>query len=183
MPALPSWCPSGTSGSPGCLGFPHGGFSKIFKVLRQEDQQHYALKFTCPADETAKRELINEIGVMRSVHSDYIVRCVDAYDYSDRLWIILEMMEAGALTKIILDRRGYYSEHFCKYAIYCVARALKALHDKNIIHRDIKSDNVLVKYNGEIKLADMGFSVYLTQEKQFRESQKGTPSWMAPEIV
>ena len=101
---------------------------------------------------------------MRSVQSDYIVRCVDAYDYSNRLWIILEMMEAGALTKIILDRRGAYSEHFCKYAIYCVAQALKALHDKNIIHRDIKSDNVLVKLNGEVKLADMGFSVYLTQE-------------------
>ena len=64
-----------------------------------------------------------------------------------------------------------------------MAQALKALHDKNILHRDIRSDNVLVKFTGEIKLADMGFSVYLTKEKAKRESKKGTPSWMAPEIV
>ena len=107
---------------------------------------------------------------MKSVNSDYIVKCMDAYDYSNRIWIILEMMEAGTLTKIITDRKGAYSEHFCKYALYCVAQGLKALHDKNIVHRDVKSDNVLVKFSGEIKLADLGFSVYLTQEHSYRDS-------------
>lgn len=144
---------------------------------------YYALKFVAPDTEQAKQELIDEIGRMRSVQSDYIVKCIDAYDFTDRLWIILEMMEAGQLTKIIVDRQGDYTESFVKYALYCVAQALKALHDKNMLHRDIKSDNVLVKFTGEIKIADMGFSVYLTKENAQRDSQKGTPSWMAPEVV
>ena len=102
---------------------------------------------------------------MNSVQSDYIVKCVDAYDFSSRIWIFLEYMDAGKLTKIITDRNnGDYSEAFCKYAIYCVVHAVKALHDKNIIHRDIKSDNVLMSFNGDIKLADLGFSVYLSKE-------------------
>ena len=59
---------------------------------------------------------------------------------------------------------------------------LKALHDRNIIHRDIKSDNVLVNYTGEVKLSDLGYSVCLNKEQTTRDSFVGTPSWMAPEM-
>lgn len=119
---------------------------------------HYALKTTTPENEEARGHLINEIGLMRSLDSDFIVQCVEAYYFSNRFWIILEIMEAGKLTAIVKDLNGRYSEQFCKYVIYCVAQGVKALHDKQIIHGDIKSDNVLVKYTGEIKLADFCFS-------------------------
>ena len=51
------------------------------------------------------------------------------------------------------------------------------------MHRDLKSDNVLLRTNGEVKIADLGFSVFLTQEDEMRIERKGTPSWVAPEIV
>ena len=57
------------------------------------------------------------------------------------------------------------------------------MHNKNILHRDIKSDNILVRPNGEIKLADLGFSVFLSEQEAYRKSQRGTPSWVSPEIV
>ena len=57
---------------------------------------------------------------MRSIESDFIVKCTEAFDFSNRLWIILELMEAGSLNKIIVDHRGAYSEKFVKYALYCV---------------------------------------------------------------
>ena len=53
----------------------------------------------------------------------------------------------------------------------------------NIIHRDIKSDNILCKENGEIKLADFGYAVMLTQQQQPRASKVGTVCWMAPELI
>ena len=56
-----------------------------------------------------------------------------------------------------------YSAEFIKYTIYTSALGIKALHGINVIHRDIKSDNILCRPNGEIKVADLGVSVYLTE--------------------
>jgi serine/threonine protein kinase len=51
------------------------------------------------------------------------------------------------------------------------------------MHRDLKSDNILLSLAGEVKLADFGFSAPMTKEKKRRTSVVGTPAWMAPEIV
>ena len=114
---------------------------------------------------------------------DAVVRCIDAFDYSKRIWIILELMDGGSFTDICERFEGNYSENFCKYTMYKVMHSLKALHSQNIIHRDIKSDNILCKNNGEIKLADFGYAVILTQQQKTRASRKGTPCWLAPEVV
>ena len=73
-------------------------------------------------------------------------------------------MEGGDLTNIIVHKRGNFSEDFCKYSLYQVALGLQGMHSHNILHRDIKSDNILCRPNGEIKIADLGFSVFLTEQ-------------------
>jgi len=57
------------------------------------------------------------------------------------------------------------------------------LHDRHIIHRDIKSDNILVSEKGEVKLADFGYAIQLTMERKNRDSKVGTVCWMAPELI
>ena len=75
----------------------------------------------------------------------------------------MELMDGGAFTPILEEKQGNYSEEFCKYSLYKTTLGLLDLHKQNIIHRDIKSDNILVKPNGDIKLADFGYAVMLTQ--------------------
>ena len=65
----------------------------------------------------------------------------------------------------------HYNEEFKKYTLWSAAKGLAAMHDLNILHRDIKSDNIFCKSNGEVKIADLGASVCLTKEQAYRKTR------------
>lgn len=116
--------------------------------------------------------------------SDYVVRYHDGYFFKERYWLFIEYMDAGCLTDIL--EAGFFNiftENIVQYLIYEVLQALKYLHSRHIIHRDIKSDNVLLGNNGEIKIGDFGYAAQLTKERRKRNSKVGTVCWMAPEII
>jgi len=69
------------------------------------------------------------------------------------------------------------------YVCKQVTQALAFLHTRSRIHRDIKSDNILLGLDGTVKLADFGYCVQLTEEQAKRNSLVGTPYWMAPELI
>ena len=76
-----------------------------------------------------------------------------------------------------------YSENCIKFICYKVLSGLKFLHERNVIHRDIKSDNVLFNCQGEVVIADFGAAVKLTKEVSKRARKVGSLQWMAPEII
>ena len=129
--------------------------------MRIRDGQLFALKFTEPHNAAERQAIENEIGIMQMTESNSLVQCHEAFDFQNRLWIFLELMDS-AFTPMLEDLQGAYSEGFCKYSLYMTLKGLVDLHSRNIIHRDIKSDNILIKANGEIKIADFGYSVILT---------------------
>lgn len=93
----------------------------------------------------------------------------------------MELMTGGKLTDLLMKTR------FSEPEIACVLRenllALKYLHDNKRIHRDIKSDNLLIGSDGSIKLADFGFCTQLSSDQDYRRSVVGTPYWMAPGFI
>lgn len=69
------------------------------------------------------------------------------------------------------------------YVMREIIRGLAVLHKNKQIHRDLKSDNILLSESGDVKIADFGFAVQLTKEREMRNSTVGTPAWMAPELI
>ncbi len=137
----------------------YGGFARVFLVKRKDDDSIFALKFIEPKN-TKEREIIkNELGIMQMCQgNECIIKCYEAFDYKSRLWIFLEYMDAGCLTPIAEERKGNISENVCAYILYQTLKGLSYLHSRNIVHRDIKSDNILINSKGDIKLADFGYA-------------------------
>ncbi|ODV58334.1 YOL113Wp-like protein [Ascoidea rubescens DSM 1968] len=135
------------------------------------------------AKQPRKELIVNEILVMKDSQHKNIVNFLEAYlRGSSELWVVMEYMEGGSLTDVI-DRNDRLSEP--QIAAICLetTKGLGFLHKKHIIHRDIKSDNVLLDSKGNVKITDFGYCAKLTQQRNKRATMVGTPYWMAPEVV
>jgi p21-activated kinase 1 len=103
--------------------------------------------------------LKNEIAIMMACKDqNNILRCFDAYDFNDKIWIFLELMDIGDMTQIVEDENSAINENLCAYILRETLIGLNYLHTRGIIHRDIKSDNILINKEGQIKLSDFGFA-------------------------
>ena len=87
------------------------------------------------------------------------------------------------MDKVIRDYHQSYSEDFCKYTLYKAAMGLMKMHGQNVLHRDFKSCNILCSDDGEVKIADIGLSVLLSQQAAYRKTRKSTLNWISPEVV
>ena len=102
--------------------------------------------------------------------SEELVKCHDLFFFNKKVFIFLDYMDQGSMDRIVNNFHESYSENFCRYSLYKVALGLSRMHQANILHRDIKSDNILFSSDGQIKICDLGLATFLSQESSQSQS-------------
>ncbi|XP_036406428.1 serine/threonine-protein kinase PAK 6-like isoform X2 [Megalops cyprinoides] len=129
-----------------------------------------------------RRELLfNEVVIMRDYQHKNVVEMYKSALVDEELWVIMEYLQGGALTNILSETR--LNEEQIATVTEAVLQALAYLHAQGVIHRDIKSDSILLTLDGRVKLSDFGFCAQISKDVPKRKSLVGTPYWMAPEVI
>ncbi|NWS03510.1 PAK1 kinase, partial [Motacilla alba] len=128
-----------------------------------------------------KEVTFNELMVMKINKHQNIVNYLKSYLVNKQLWLVMEYMDGGTLSDVINET--HMSEREIAAISHECLRGLDFLHLNHVIHRDVKSSNILLRTDGSVKLADFGLFAQLIPEQSRRSSVAGTSGWMAPEVV
>ncbi|KAI0299257.1 kinase-like domain-containing protein [Russula brevipes] len=129
-----------------------------------------------------KGHIIREILAMRAVRHANIINYIDSFLYHNDVWIVVEYMGGGPLRAVI--GANLMTEGQMAAVSREIAQGLQHLHEHGIIHRDVKSQNVVLSLAGDVKLVNFWACAQFSDPAHAKETgMSGTPHWMAPEIV
>lgn len=162
-----------------------GSFGAAFLVIRKSDGVELAAKevrlegLSREDREAAGRE----IQVISRLNHPNIVRYVEHFEQEGTLFIIMEYANGGDLYSSIQSRRGrLFTEEEVLHYFSQLCLALSYLHEQNVLHRDLKSQNVFLTKDNVVKLGDFGISAALRSAQELRETVCGTPYYFSPEM-
>lgn len=133
--------------------FPNSASGGVFTAYQVGTNSSVAIKQMDLNKQPKKDLIINEILVMKASRHPNIVNYIDSFLHKNELWVVMEYMEGGSLTDVVTA--NLMSEGQISAVSKETCQGLEHLHRHGVIHRDIKSDNVLLSLHGDIKLSGL----------------------------
>ncbi|XP_010613649.1 serine/threonine-protein kinase 33 isoform X2 [Fukomys damarensis] len=171
-----------------------GSFGMVFEAKDKETETKWAIKKVNKekAGSSAVKLLEREVNILKSVKHEHIIHLEQIFETPKKMYLVMELCEDGEL-KEILDRKRHFSENETRWIIQSLASAIAYLHNKDIVHRDLKLENIMVKssfidanneMNLNIKVTDFGLAVQKHgRSEAMLQATCGTPIYMAPEVI
>jgi len=159
----------------------------VYKVRRAEDNEVYALKKVkmLNLSDKEKENALNEVRILASINQPNVIQYKEAFidESSSSLCLVMEYADNGDVFQKICNyqkRETYIKEKKIWYVFIQIVRGLKALHDRKILHRDMKSANIFLYRDMQAKLGDLNVSKIV--KKGLSYTQTGTPYYASPEV-
>lgn len=164
-----------------------GQFGIVYGGVHRRSGRAVAIKVIDKLRFPTKQEaqLKNEVAILQNLSHSGVVNLERMFETPERIFVVMEKLKGDMLEMILSHENGRLTERVTKFLITQILIALKHLHSKNIVHCDLKPENVLLNSDSEfpqVKLCDFGFA-RIIGEKSFRRSVVGTPAYLAPEVL
>jgi serine/threonine protein kinase len=170
----------------------NGTYGQVYKGRHVKTRELAAIKIM-NINEEEEEEIKMEINMLKryshhrniaTYYGAFIQKLPSTSGKHDQLWLVMEFCGSGSITELIKSTKGgSLKEEWIAYICKEILNGLAHLHKNNVIHRDIKGQNVLLTDSAEVKLVDFGVSAQLDRTVGRRNTFIGTPYWMAPEVI
>uniref|UniRef100_A0A672I3X0 non-specific serine/threonine protein kinase n=1 Tax=Salarias fasciatus TaxID=181472 RepID=A0A672I3X0_SALFA len=162
-----------------------GSFGKAILVKSKLDGHQYVIKEISISAMSSKerRESTKEVAVLANMSHPNIVQYKESFEEAGCLYIVMDYCEGGDLFRKINSQEGvlFQEEQILDWFVQ-ICLALKHVHDRKILHRDIKSQNIFLTRDGTVQLGDFGIARVLNSTVEFARTCIGTPYYLSPEI-
>ncbi|CAN9501025.1 unnamed protein product [Ophioblennius macclurei] len=162
-----------------------GSFGKAILVKSKVDGHQYVIKeiSICGMSSRERQESTKEVAVLANMSHPNIVQYKESFEEGGCLYIVMDYCEGGDLFGKINSQSGvlFKEEQILDWFVQ-ICLALKHVHDRKILHRDIKSQNIFLTKDGTVQLGDFGIARVLNSTVEFARTCIGTPYYLSPEI-
>lgn len=165
----------------GTLG--EGSFGRVYKAKQVSDGNLVALKVISKRGRSNKelRGFRRECEIQRNLHHPNIIQMLDSFETENEIVVITEF--AHKELTAVLSKVGFLPEDQVQQIVFDLVSALFYLHSNRVLHRDLKPQNILLDIKNHAKLCDFGFARNMSTGTHVLTSIKGTPLYMAPELI
>ena len=161
-----------------------GSFGKVCLVQYKQTKEYYAmksLKKDVLLDQDQVESTILEKKILQTLDHPFLVGMIFCFQTEERIYFVMPFVRGGELFQHLRSEKIFKEDKVRFYAA-SIGLALDYLHNKGIIYRDIKPENILIGEDGYLKLIDFGMAK-IVKENEKATSFCGTPEYLAPEII
>eukprot|EP00466_Bigelowiella_natans_P007100 jgi/Bigna1/45147/e_gw1.113.10.1 len=171
----------------GVLG--RGAFARVFRVEEKKTKKLYAAKSIAKdklnADERSLVEM--EIRILKQINHPHCCNLIEAFESEKKIYLIQELMRGVTLyDRFAQNHQDDITEWHVATCTMRICKALAYLHSLGIVHRDLKPQNIMFSKDPgmtSLKILDFGFAKCIDNKKGYTSSSRGTPQYVAPEVV
>lgn len=161
-----------------------GTFGTVFLCREKATGLELAAKIVSCKKKKERTDAIQEIDIMSCLHHPRLIQLFDAFDYENKVYVILELVQGGELFERVIDDDFVLTEKACAVFMRQICEGMEYIHSRSIIHLDMKPENILclTKTGNRIKIIDFGFARRYDPNKKLHV-MFGTPEFTAPEVL